>query len=207
VYPRAPDPRTGGRQLEQLAFEVVSTQSLGHVGKRAAKLAARGVRRVFAIHIVRDRVFEWSARDARWIELERRSAIADATLAAPLPVDALIDVTKADDAIARALLARSNPVLEADRAKADARGHQRGRMVGWAEGRAEGRAEGQAEGQQAGERKGLAEGLLRMLDALGVSLDAADRARILGETDPQQLERWYARAARCATGAELFAER
>ncbi|HMG53751.1 MAG TPA: hypothetical protein VK601_09715 [Kofleriaceae bacterium] len=154
---------------------------------------------MFAIQIARDRVLEWSARDARWIELERRSVIADASLAAPLPVDALIDVTKADDAIAGALLARSNPVLEADRAKADARGHQRGRMEGWAEGRAEGR--------EAGEREGLAEGLLRMLDALGVSLDAADRARILGETDPQQIERWYAGAARCATGAELFAER
>lgn len=53
VYPDAPDPRTGGRQLEQLAFEVVSTESLGHAGRKAAKLAARGVRRVFALHITK----------------------------------------------------------------------------------------------------------------------------------------------------------
>ena len=45
VYPNAPDPETGGRQIEQLAFEVVSTQSLGSAGRKAAKLAGRGVRR------------------------------------------------------------------------------------------------------------------------------------------------------------------
>ena len=28
VHPAAPDPRTGGRQLEDLAFEVVSTERL-----------------------------------------------------------------------------------------------------------------------------------------------------------------------------------
>src|SRR4051812_11606832 len=49
VFPRARDPVTGGRQIEQLAFEVVSTESLGHAGRKAAKLLARGVRRVFAI--------------------------------------------------------------------------------------------------------------------------------------------------------------
>jgi Uma2 family endonuclease len=44
IYADAPDPVTGGRQLEQLAFEVVSTQSLADAGRKAAKLAARGVR-------------------------------------------------------------------------------------------------------------------------------------------------------------------
>ena len=32
VYPDAPDPATGRRQLEQLAFEIASTQSLGNAG-------------------------------------------------------------------------------------------------------------------------------------------------------------------------------
>ncbi len=49
VYPDAPDPSTSGRQLEQLAFEIASTESLGHAGQKAAKLAGGGVRRVFAI--------------------------------------------------------------------------------------------------------------------------------------------------------------
>jgi Uma2 family endonuclease len=49
VFPRARDPETGGRQLEHLAFEVAVTESLGHAGRKAAKLTARGVRRVFAI--------------------------------------------------------------------------------------------------------------------------------------------------------------
>src|SRR5205809_7867384 len=48
VYPRARDRQTGGRQLEHMAFEVVSTQTLKFVGRKASKLARRGVRRVFA---------------------------------------------------------------------------------------------------------------------------------------------------------------
>ncbi|HSK00349.1 MAG TPA: Uma2 family endonuclease, partial [Kofleriaceae bacterium] len=55
VYPSARNPRSGARQLEELAFEVVSAQSLAHVGQRAAKLVARGVRRVFALDVKRMR--------------------------------------------------------------------------------------------------------------------------------------------------------
>src|ERR1043165_9737337 len=44
VFPAAPDPTTGGRQLEELAFEIVSTSALGHTGKRAVRLIRRGVR-------------------------------------------------------------------------------------------------------------------------------------------------------------------
>jgi Uma2 family endonuclease len=55
VFPRARDPRTGGRQLEELAFEVVSTERLNEAGAKARKLAGRGVRRVFAIDVVRHR--------------------------------------------------------------------------------------------------------------------------------------------------------
>ena len=57
VYPEAPDPETGSRQIEQLAFELVSTQSLS----KAAKLVGRGVRRVFAIDVERSLALEWSA--------------------------------------------------------------------------------------------------------------------------------------------------
>src|SRR5690606_14909077 len=46
VFPSARDPATGGRQLEELAFQVVGTQSLGKAGLKAEKLVNRGVRRV-----------------------------------------------------------------------------------------------------------------------------------------------------------------
>jgi len=70
VFPRARDPVTGGRQIEQLAFEVVSTESLGHAGRKAAKLLARGVRRVFAIDVERTRALEWSASLGTWSMLD-----------------------------------------------------------------------------------------------------------------------------------------
>jgi Uma2 family endonuclease len=40
VYPSARHPETGRRQLEQLTFEIVSTQSLGYVRRKAEKLAS-----------------------------------------------------------------------------------------------------------------------------------------------------------------------
>ena len=45
VYPVARDEETGGRQLEHLAFEIVSTETMGHAALKAAKLCERGVRR------------------------------------------------------------------------------------------------------------------------------------------------------------------
>src|SRR3954470_11817424 len=51
VSPSARHPVTGGRQLMELAFEIVATETMNHAGKKAGKLAARGVRRVFAINV------------------------------------------------------------------------------------------------------------------------------------------------------------
>src|SRR5690349_4226453 len=45
VFPAARDPETGGRKLEELAFEVVSTEALSHAAKKARALTERGVRR------------------------------------------------------------------------------------------------------------------------------------------------------------------
>src|SRR5690606_22804338 len=53
VYPTARDPLTGGRQLEELAFEVASTQSRSSATRKARGLAERGVRRVFCLDIKR----------------------------------------------------------------------------------------------------------------------------------------------------------
>jgi Uma2 family endonuclease len=108
VYPAERDPATGGRQIEQLAFEIASTQTLAHVGRRAAKMVARGVRRVFAIHVEKDCVLEWSGVRSTWSMLDRDGVIADPALAIPVPVLALLDEIAADEAVTRAVLARGN---------------------------------------------------------------------------------------------------
>jgi len=182
VFPSAPDPQTGGRQLEQLAFEIVSTQSLADAGRKAAQLAARGVRRVFAIDVERSRAFEWSAAPGRWTVLDPAGQIEDPALDAPLPIEALVGTARADDAVARALLVKHNPVL----------------VKKLAEGRAEGKAEGRAEGK--------AEAVIMVLGARGFVLDDRTRIRLLGERDARRLDRWIARATTCETLAELEAD-
>jgi Uma2 family endonuclease len=189
VYPAAPDPRTGRRQLEQLAFEIVSQQSLGYAARKAAKLAGRGVCRVFAIDVERSRALEWSADRSTWHELDAAGHIADSALEVPLPIEAMVHAAKADDAVARALVARHNPVIEAVRA----------------EDRAAGRAEGKAEGKIEGKAEGKIEALLAILAARDIDADSAARERILRERDPQRIDRWIARAAISATIAEVLA--
>jgi len=177
VYPAARDPRTGGRRLEELAFEIASTETLGHVAAKAAKLAARGVRRIFAIDVGRARALEWAKDAAQWAILDRRDHIEDVALAVPVPIAALIDAAQADDAIARALRARRHPEFDAERE--------------------EGRAEGLAEG--------LASALLVVLAARGLEPTADERRRILAEREPARLERWLAAAPTCASVASLLA--
>jgi hypothetical protein len=95
-----------------------------------------------------------------------------------LPIEALVRAAEADDAVAHALLIKRNAVIEAARA----------------ESRVEGRVEGRAEA------------LIVILDARGVALGAAERARILDERDPSTLVRWLTRAAMCTDIPELFTE-
>ena len=154
VFPRARHPRTGKRQLEQLAFEVVSTQTMSYAERKARKLADRGVRRVFAIDVGRSRAFEWSRAKGAWQLLDPAADIEDPTLAAPLPVSALVSAAKADDPIARALLRKRNPVIEDARASS----HRRGVAKGKREGLAAGKREGKRAGLAAGKRAGLAAG-------------------------------------------------
>jgi hypothetical protein len=182
VFPYERDPQTGGRQLEHLAFEVVSTESLSHAGHKAADLTSRGVRRVFAIDVERERALEWSPSLGTWSLLDTNGHIEDPALAVPLPITALVHAAKADDAMARALLVKQNPVLEAAR--------EQDRLAARAEGKLEGKAEA----------------LLVMLAARGVSLDPAARAQIVGERDPARLDRWIGRAMTCTSLADMLTE-
>ena len=120
VYPAGPDPTTGRRQLEQVVFELVSAQAMSVPTRKAAKLAARGVRRIFAIDVTKARALEWSAVEGRWAPLDAAGEITDPALAVPLPIASLIRTLNVDDDIARALVIKRNPVIEAVRAQAKA---------------------------------------------------------------------------------------
>jgi hypothetical protein len=186
VFPVAPDPQTGGRQLEQLAFEVVSTQSLADAGYKAEQLVRRGVRRVFAIDVERGRALEWSRALGTWSVLDPGGEIEDPTLDVALPIEALVTTARADNTVARALFLKGNPFL--------------------VERMAEGRAEGKTEGKTEGRAEGKAESLMVVLAARGFVLDEVTRARLLGERDTQRLDRWIARAMTCETLDELEPE-
>jgi hypothetical protein len=106
VFPFARDPATGGRQLEHLAFDVVNTELLSHAARKAVKLVARGVRRVFAIDVETDRALEWSRALGTWSVLDTSAHIEDPALAAPLLIEALVVPARAHNAMARAFVVK-----------------------------------------------------------------------------------------------------
>jgi hypothetical protein len=118
------DPATGARHLEELAFEVVNEQSLQDVTDRAADLTARGVRRVVAVFVKTGEVCEWSA--GAWQRIDKDGTFTDPVLARPLRVRDLLDAAGADDAVARALLAKHNRVLAEAQAEAETRALREG---------------------------------------------------------------------------------
>jgi Uma2 family endonuclease len=193
VFPRAPHPQTGGRQLEHVAFEIVSTESLGHAGKKAASLTGRGVRRVFAIDVERERALEWSRPLETWSVLEAQPVIHDPALAVPLPLHLVLRDASIDDALARALVARRNPVFEAALADREA------------DGVAQGLRDGVAQGLRDGVAQGLAEVLLSILGVRGLFATPQERACVHAERDPARLRRWLNGAMTCASVAALLA--
>jgi hypothetical protein len=181
------DPATGSRYLEEVAFEVVSTQSEGDVTEKAEEMHERGVRRIFAIFVKGPRrVCEWSPKSRRWTPLDAGARIEDPCLVTPLAASALLDAALADNAVVEALIAKDNPVYleRVAAAKAD--------------GKAEGRAEGKAEG--------TADAILKVLEARGVAVSQAQREEILRCSDRARLSRWVARASLAASADEVTAE-
>lgn len=166
------DSSTGERYLEELAFEVVNTQSEHDITERAEDMTARGVRRMFAIFVKRREVAEWSPVEGRFQPLPADGRIEDECLVAPLPVRALLDAASSEEAGAVGLLLKKNPVVV--------------RAV--QEGIAETRRESQAEGR----RQGLLEAIEIVCDALGLELSAERRAS-LGPMDAAALKWLLAR--------------
>jgi hypothetical protein len=187
IFPTAPDPKTGGRQIEELAFEVLTTTTLSEVAGRARQLAKRGVRRVFALDCLRRRAFEWSRDLDTWSILAPDARIEDRALAVPLPLDALVDAAKADLATIRAFRAQRHPEFIAER--------EEGRQEGREEGRQEGREEGRHEERAA---------MLRTLLATKFGASAAAFEDRIARATPEQLARYLERLLTATSAADVF---
>jgi Putative restriction endonuclease len=190
------DPVTRTRYLEELAFEVVNEQSLHDVNDKAEDLVARGVRRVVAIFVKKGEVCEWSARSGAWIKLDPDGTLSDPTLARPLRVRELLDAAEADNAVARALIAKGNPVIVQEKERSRQQGLKEGRTEGLKEGRTEGLKEGRTEGLKEGRTEGLKEGQRHAIETicelLGIEL-TAERRSGLAELDVPGLAALLAR--------------
>jgi hypothetical protein len=190
VFAAHADPKTGGRRLEELAFEVADRQALAVPTSKARELVRRGVRRVFCLLVGKGRLLEWSRETAGWQPVGPSAALADRCFAQPLPVRALLEAAASDEAVVAALRARRVPALEALLAEGEAKGRAEGEAKGRAEGKAEGRAEGEAKGRAEGKAEGHAEGkaegeaagaraaVADLCEVLGIDLGAKRRARL-----------------------------
>jgi hypothetical protein len=187
------DPETGDRRLEELAFEIKSTQSTEDLEERARIMAARGVRRIFAIpvrgddagsEIIAGPVAEWMSAEARWRTYRDDEVITDPCLFEPLPVRALLDAVEADKAVVSAYLHKGHPVLLEY-------GDTRYRA-------------GEEKGEARGEVKAAREYISRFMQSRGVAMDTDAHARIAACSDLAVLERWLMRAPYATSASELF---
>ena len=181
VFPAALDPKTGGRQLEELAFEVCDSERVRDVSDKARRFVARGVRRVFYVRVDAHEVYEWQRANDAWERLRDDDAIADRCFVVPIPVGALVLRVLADDTVAAALLARGNAVITAAVERARRGGRDEGRVLG------------------------VRESLLRLLVVRGVALSDAQRAKVDACDDVATLDRWFSRAVGAATADEVLA--
>jgi len=191
VYRTGVDPETGGRFLEEIAFEVVSEQNERVVSEKAPRMLRRGVRRVFAIFVKgQRRVCEWSTASGGWQTLDPASSIEDPCLAVPLPVSVLLDAAEADNAVVEALAAKGNPAIRRREAAA----------------RSEGKAEGKIEGKAEAKTEERAESVLKVLAARHVIVTEAQRMEVLSCRDLGRLDRWLQKAVLAASAHEVLAE-
>ncbi len=117
------NPATGRRYLEEIAFEVVSTQAERNATEKAREMYRSGVRRIFGVWVKgRRRVCEWSAESERWSLLEEGSQITDRCLGAPLPVKALLDAALVRRAAVEALEIQGEPAIQELKEVAKAQG-------------------------------------------------------------------------------------
>ena len=195
IFPSAPDATTGGRQLEEIAVEVLDTERMSHTTNKIEKLSARGVRRLFAIRVASRAVYEWDHAHGDWTELDSDAVITDRCFRVPIPARALVDRVLANDTVARAMLASGNRVISAALDERREAGLRDGREVGLRDGR----EAGLRDGREAGLEEGARASLLRVLSRRGLSLSDAQRQRVQACGDLEVLHAWLDRAVDAAT--------
>lgn len=124
ILRRARDEKTGGRQVEDLIFEVIDTESLAHVTTKTRALIARGVRRAFLIDVKDRSIHEWSRDDDGWRKFADDALITDPCFVVPIPARALVDDVLGDDTVAHSLIKRGNRVITTELRDARAEGLQ-----------------------------------------------------------------------------------
>jgi putative YhgA-like transposase len=150
----------------------------------------------------------WALRDGRdpkrlLVSLRRWAHLIDALSRAPSGRDALAALLRYLSLVAD--LPAETLVQEVERV-ARSEGLMATVAEQWvAQGIAKGKAEGLAEGLAEGEAKGKAQSVLAFLEARGLSVTAAQRAKVLGCTDLAQLDGWVRQAAVVKATADLFA--
>jgi hypothetical protein len=181
IYKQGTDPTTGARYLEEIAFEVVSTQSEQDVTEKAVEMSHRGVRQIFGIFVKdHQRVCEWSAESRSWHLLDAGSSIEDPCLVKPLPVAALLDAAVADNAVVEALAAKGNSVIREREKAAEHRGEARGVA------------------------QGIAVSILEVLEERGIAVSLAQREKILACSDVDRSKRRLRRAASATSANEVM---
>ena len=188
VRPLLDDPDEIDRLLDELSFEIVSTQSRSQVRKKAEDRTLRGVRRTFAIDVRRGQVLEWDSAEGKLVALAPSGEISDRLLKRPLRVSDLVSWEPPHDAVAEGMLVDPPPVLQAALATQ--------RQNGRAEGRTEGRAEVLAL---------LTDQVIARLKARGIPMTAAQRTTLEAQHDVTVVGQWLALAERCTQVEELLA--
>jgi hypothetical protein len=180
VRKRGIDPKTGGRYMEEVSFEVAHTQTREDLErKRIPKLLAAGVRRVIAVLIPEGDVLEWSQKGGgKWKGLPPDSYIRDRVFKTPLHVKAILDATATEKLVSQAQIAKREPHL----------------MEVLDEHEAKGRTEG------------LAEAILLAFESRGVTLDAPNRQEIQGCQDTELLRNLLIKTLAASSASEILAE-
>jgi hypothetical protein len=176
------DPTTGGRFLEELAFEVVNEQPTQKATERAEDWSRRGVRRIFGIFVKKGTVEEWLPGAKRWRPLDLGGVLSDPCLVRPLSVKGMLDAAVARDEVARALEAQDNPAILAMKAASEERGEERG------------------------ERRAAAAAVLTVLAGRGLEVPPRAREAVERSEDLAALRRWLARAVTAASAEEAIDE-
>jgi hypothetical protein len=176
---RGEDPTTGGRYLEELAFEVVHEQPLKKVTERAEDWSRRGVRRVFAIFVKKGTVEEFLPSTKKWRLLDLGGVISDPCIVRALSVKGLLDAAVAESEVARALEAKDNPAILSMKAASEERG----------------------------ERREAVAAVLTVLASRGLDVPARVRAALEGSDDLAELRRWLARAVTAASADDVLDDR